>query len=202
MAATLDLVEVPINLPEPMEQSSARSPAKALIMSCQSPETRRSYISELEQLALLLGHDRDAWLDIPWHKLGARMRGLYEMRCSMISPASAGKTRSVLRGLLKEAWIAELITADQRDRWGRLPRKNADKRPTGRVVPLDEITRMLKACRRDEKLATGVRDALVLGLGFHRGLRRTEICSLAIRSLLLWHQKCLLFQLPEWSRSI
>lgn len=54
--------------------------------------------------------------------------------------------------------------------------------PTGRMIPLGEITNLVNACCNDET-ASGPRDVAIIGFLYIAGLWRAEVVNLRIEDL-------------------
>lgn len=118
---------------------------------------------------------------VRWHKLtyrhGIRVReGIVEGQYSV---GSGNLMLSVWRQILKEAWRCGLMAREEFERAADIETIHGDPLPRGRALSRDEVARLLVAARED-LTAGGRRDALIVALGVHGGLRREEMARLEL----------------------
>lgn len=95
------------------------------------------------------------------------------------SAATANKMLSALRGVLKAAWQLGLMTAEDYQRAADVRSVAGSTLPAGRALTAGEIAALLDACAADDSPA-GARDGAMIALLFAGGLRRAEVCALAL----------------------
>lgn len=162
--------------------SASRNPARVYLASLApgSVATMTRALSVIASLAVP-GGDVDS---IPWHLLRyehtqairARIAETYNYR-------TANKMLSALRGVLKNAWRLELMTAEEYMKAadvagvkGSVPDQSA-----GRALSSGELLALVTAC--DDGTIGGVRDAAMLGVAYAGGLRREEITRLNVEHM-------------------
>ena len=91
--------------------------------------------------------------------------------------ASANKVLAAIKGVLKSAWTLRLIETDDYMRTVEVKSIRGQALPTGRDIAYQETALLMRACDDDESI-TGVRDAAMIGVGWHVGLRIAEAASL------------------------
>ena len=85
------------------------------------------------------------------------------------APATARRAMAALRGVVRELWRLEAITAEQRDRLLDLAPVRGSRPPAGRALTIDEIRGLYHWADHREK-------AILAGL-LWAGLRRAELAS-------------------------
>jgi site-specific recombinase XerD len=144
-----------------------------------SAGSRRTMRASLNIIADLLQHDADA-LTINW--AAVRFQHVAAVRSVLIerySAASANKMLAALRGVLKAAWRLDQMTADDYTRAVDVDRVTGSTLPRGRALTAGEINGLIDACQNDPTPA-GARDGAIIALLRAGGLRRAEICDLAM----------------------
>lgn len=158
-----------------------RHPALAYLSSLESDAGRRTMHSALDTIAdRLTRHQvQDATL-IDWRQLRfPHVQALRSVLMRDYAPATANKLLSALRGVMKQAWLMNYITADEYGRIKEVKGVKGSTLPAGRALTAAEITAMLNACAADATPA-GARDGALLVLLRACGLRRAEIAGLKI----------------------
>ena len=168
---------------EPSPSHERVLPVVSYIGSLGSEESRRTVKSALNNLAHLLG--RKDHMSTDWHKLRAmhieRLRQL--MAEDGQSPTTIKKKMSFLRGVMKHAFRADLISAEE---WAKIqvvdgPRgRRLAKSRVGRAVSVEELAVLNEYMATRRHLVIGVRDEAVMTCGIAGGLRRNEIATLTI----------------------
>lgn len=156
-------------------------PAAVYLFSLNSERSRRVMGQALRTVAALLTGQDARTVDIfslDWsairylHTAALRTRLLEQY-----SPATANRTLSALRGVLKEAWRLGQMSAEAYQRAVDVQNVKAEVIPAGRELSDGEIFALVAACKAD-KLPGGVRDAAIIGLLYTCGLRRAELVAL------------------------
>lgn len=141
-------------------------------------QSRSTMARRVEGLAKMLGAKSS--VDIPWHKLSVVevgvIRGELERR---YAPHTANSYLTALRGVLKAAWRAGLLSADAYERL-------TDFRPIpggavrqGRCLTRAEIRRLMGVAHREHG-AIGVRNRAMLAVMLEGGLRKSEVSRLRV----------------------
>jgi len=119
----------------------------------------------------------------PWHHLRyEHLQGVRAWLLATLSPktgkplaaSSVNRALCAVRGVLKECWRLNLLSAEELARAVDVERAPGNSLPTGRCLDIGEITALFAACQRDTSPA-GARDAALLALGYAGGMRRAEI---------------------------
>jgi integrase len=160
-----------------------QNPAAVYLYSLASEKSRRVMTQALRTVAsLLTGQDaRNAdILGIRWSAVRYPHTAAIRARLSEIySPATANRTLSALRGVLKEAWRLGQMTAEDYQRAIDIQNIKGETVPAGRELSTGEILALVNICKSDTTPA-GVRDAAIIGLLYTCGLRRAELVALDV----------------------
>jgi integrase/recombinase XerD len=92
-------------------------------------------------------------------------------------PATANRVLCALRGVLKQAWLLNQISAEDYHRAALVKAVNGETLPAGRELSSGEIAALLSSCQNDSAPA-GLRDAAVIAILYAAGLRREEVINL------------------------
>ena len=92
-------------------------------------------------------------------------------------PATINKILAAVRGVLRSAWQAGQMSAEDYQKAVSVKSVKATTLPAGRELQSGEISALMEACE-DDKTPAGVRDAAVIGLMYAAGLRRAEVITL------------------------
>lgn len=158
-----------------------------------SAQSQRTMLAALNEIARIMGaetviadkpngkrkktQDLTA-LTIEWHTLRYQQTAAIRARLIERYPAAtANKMLSALRGVLKEAWRLELMSAEDYRRAVDLKGVKGETIPAGREITDGEILALVKACKTD-KTPAGARDAALIGVLYAGGLRRAEVAAL------------------------
>jgi site-specific recombinase XerD len=156
-------------------------PAAVYLTSLASDQSRRVMEQTLRIVAAILTGQESRTADvlaINWAAM--RYQHTAAIRARLIeqySPATANRALSALRGVLKEAWRLEQMTAEDYQRAVDVRNISAETVPAGRELSQGEIAALVTTCKDDHSPA-GARDAAILGLLYTCGLRRAELVAL------------------------
>ena len=156
-----------------------QNPAAVYLASLQSDAGRRTQRQALARMAEILtaGGHADPF-SFPWQAL--RYQHTAALRAQLMQaykPATVNKFLSALRGVLKQAWTLELMTAEEYSRAANLKPAKGETLPAGRELDRGEIAALLRTCEKDTTPA-GARDAAILAVMYTCGLRREEVTRL------------------------
>ncbi len=156
-------------------------PAAVYLASLASEQSRRVMEQSLRIVtSLLTGQDSRVAniLAVNWGAIRYQHTAAIRARLlEQYSPATANRTLSALRGVLKEAWRLEQMSAEDYQRASDVRSISAETLPAGRELSQGEIVALVEVCKNDRSPA-GARDAAVLGLLYTCGLRRAELVTL------------------------
>ncbi len=158
-----------------------QNPAAVYLYSLTSDRSRRVMAQTLRTVVSLLtgqdAHTADI-LRVNWGAIRYQHTAALRARLSEhYSPATANRTLSALRGVIKEAWRLGYMSAEQYQRAVDVPNVKGETIPAGRELTQGEILALVNVCKADTT-AAGVRDAAALGLLYTCGLRRAELVAL------------------------
>lgn len=94
-------------------------------------------------------------------------------------PATVNKMLSALRGVLKQAYLLNQISADDYQRAIMVKSVEGSTLPRGRELTSGEISALMQACENDHTSA-GSRDSAIIAVMYVGGLRREEVTALDI----------------------
>lgn len=116
------------------------------------------------------------WENIEWQHVDV----LRSVLAEMYHPAMGNKILCSVRGVLKRAWMLDMITAEHYHKAVSVKGIKGETVPAGRELTQGEISALMDACVRDNTPA-GVRDGAVVGLLYSGGVRRAEVISLRVK---------------------
>ena len=157
----------------------SRHPA-AVYLASLGAGSRRTMHQALDAIAgLMTGGQADA-LALPWERM--RYEHAVAIRAALserYAAATANKMLSALRGVLKTAWHLGLMTAEDCQRARSVRNVGGSVLPAGRALTAGEIEALLNVCANDPTPA-GARDGALIAVLRAGGLRRAEVCTLAL----------------------
>ena len=146
------------------------NPAATYLASLAEGAGRISMRSTLAQIASELGFRIE---DCPWHELRhAHVMALRSRWQAEFAPATANKRLSAVRGVLRQAWMLNLIDSEDYQRALAVRNVKGSRLPAGRALDGGELQALFKACA--DGSSAGARDAAAFALMFGCGLRRSE----------------------------
>ena len=153
------------------------------IASVSSKHSKRTYESLLRSVAHILGFDD--LRAVPWENL--RYEHVLQIREYLNTKAkksygTVNATLSAIRATAKAAFNLERMSADDLGRIMNVKMIRGSRDLAGREVKLGELEALVRVCIEGES-PIGCRDALILGLLYICGLRRTEVASLNDESI-------------------
>ncbi len=175
-----DLLPAPVSedlLPAPVVDPALHP--VAVYLARLAPGSRRSQKAALETMADLLTSGRIGIEELPWDRL--RYQHTQALRAALAerySPATVNRHLAALRGVLKEAWRLQLMSAEDLQRAIDLPAVRGERLPRGRALSRGELRALFESCRKGSP--SDVRDAALIGVLYAAGLRRAEVVALDV----------------------
>lgn len=165
------------------------SPARAYLLSLNSPRSRQTMASFLNIVAGMLGAvslDTCSWGSLRRH----HVMGVTELlRDTGRATATVNTYLSALKGVAKEAWMLKLMDVESFQHIRAVRNLRGNRLPRGRALPSAEIRKLFAACEADSGYL-GVRDAALLGVILGCGLRRSEAVGLSLSDVVT-HERAL-----------
>ncbi|MFX4311652.1 tyrosine-type recombinase/integrase [Enterobacter sp. 63] len=158
------------------------SPARAYLLSLNSPRSRQTMSSFLSIVAIMLSSsslDTCNWGSLRRHHVMAVTELL---RDSGRATATVNTYLSALKGVAKEAWMLKLMDVESFQHIRAVRNLRGSRLPRGRALPPEEIRSLFTACETDNS-SIGVRDAAMLAVILGCGLRRSEAVGLNLRDI-------------------
>lgn len=167
-------------LPE-LSRPASEQPALVYLAGL-SKSSQRSMWGALRVVSAIITAGECTPITIPWHLL--RRQHVNAVRAILIenySPATGKRFMAALRGVLKETWRLDLMSAEEYMKAidVKAIRGSGPDQAAGRALSAGEIAALMNTCRLDLTSA-GPRDAAIIGLGARCGLRRAEITGLQL----------------------
>ncbi len=152
--------------------------------------SRRPQLSALEWIARRSTQVYTAET-MPWQRLRRphvlKIRRLLEEH---YQPATANRTLSALRGVLRECWQGQLMTTEEHQAVISVPAVRGESERRGRDLSAADLRGLSDACTRPPRNARGQdsaarrrRDAAFLALTYGCGLRRSEAVGVDVADL-------------------
>jgi len=158
------------------------SPARAYLLSLNSPRSRQTMASFLNIVASMLGAaslDSCSWGSLRRHHAMAVTELL---RDTDRATATVNTYLSALKGVAKEAWMLRLMDVESFQHIRAVRNLRGSRLPRGRALPPEEIRSLFGACEADVS-SIGVRDAAMLAVILGCGLRRSEAVGLDLSDI-------------------
>lgn len=158
------------------------SPARAYLLSLNSPRSRQTMASFLGIVAGMLGAvslESCSWGSLQRHHVMAITELL---RDTGRATATVNTYLSALKGVAKEAWMLKLMDVENFQHIRAVRNLRGSRLPRGRALPPKEIRSLFGACEADDS-SIGVRDAAMLAVILGCGLRRSEAVGLDLSDI-------------------
>ncbi|HHA2302544.1 tyrosine-type recombinase/integrase [Enterobacter asburiae] len=169
-------------LPALSGENAPVSPARAYLLSLNSPRSRQTMASFLNIVAGMLGAtspEACSWGSLRRHHVMAVTELL---RDTGRATATVNTYLSALKGVAKEAWMLKLMDVESFQHIRAVRNLRGSRLPRGRALPPEEIRALFGACEADDS-SIGVRDAAMLAVILGCGLRRSEAVGLNLRDV-------------------
>ncbi|MBT2052215.1 tyrosine-type recombinase/integrase [Enterobacter asburiae] len=153
------------------------SPARAYLLSLNSPRSRQTMASFLNIVAGMLGAaslESCNWGSLRRHHVMAVTELL---RDTGRATATVNTYLSALKGVAKEAWMLRLMDVESFQHIRAVRNLRGSRLPRGRALPPEEIRALFAVCESDHS-SIGGRDAAMLAVFLGCGLRRSEAVGL------------------------
>jgi site-specific recombinase XerC len=155
-----------------------RNPANVYIKR-HAPTSQRVLGSDLDRIAGLLTDDRYDAETLDWSQLRyqhtAAVRAMFAD--GRYAPATANRMLSALRGVLKECWRLQLMSAEDYQRAADLQAVRGSRLPRGHALKKGDVRALFDRLSADDQ-ALSRRDTAILAIQCGAGLRRAEIADL------------------------
>ncbi len=163
------------------ELTDDKHPALTYLAQLQSKQSRRTMWAALENIAQCF---KSTAYDFPWHQIGRAHVTLILAELSKsetgYAPATINRHHAALRGVLKECWRHEYITAEKYMRLIDFKGAKGSREVRSRYVAPAEFDLLVATCEQSIK---GVRDKAILYVLYMCGLRRDELVNLQLGNL-------------------
>ena len=169
-------------LPALSSENAPVSPARAYLLSLNSPRSRQTMASFLNIVAGMLGAtslESCNWGSLRRHHVMAVTELL---RDTDRATATVNTYLSALKGVAKEAWMLRLMDVESFQHIRAVRNLRGSRLPRGRALPPEEIRAVFGACESDDS-SIGIRDAAMLAVILGCGLRRSEAVGLDFRDV-------------------
>lgn len=144
-----------------------------------SSESRRTMRASLDSIAGFVSGARADALSLSWDKLEYRHTAAIRAALAEVyAPSTANKMLSALKGVLRECFRLEYISAEQFSRACDLPSVKGSRESKGRSLSREELFSLLRTCSIDQKIKRGARDYSIISVMYSLGLRRSEVVKL------------------------
>jgi site-specific recombinase XerD len=138
------------------------------------PTGQRSIRGALSRVAAVFNHSIDT---MPWSSLRAQHLEASRSQFSAngYSVATINHALAAVRGVLKTAWLHDLITTSDYHKAIAVRGARGSSLPAGRDVANSEIQTLMRSC--DVTTPAGIRDRALLAVLWSGGLRRDEVAG-------------------------
>lgn len=163
--------------PVPAAGEAPLDPARAYLLSLNSPRSRQTMASFLGVVARLLGAagpETCSWGSLRRHHVMAVTELL---RDTGRATATVNTYLAALKGVAKEAWMLRLMDVESFQHIRAVKNLRGSQLPRGRALPPADIRALFAVCDADRS-SLGPRDAAMLAVILGCGLRRSEAVGL------------------------
>lgn len=166
------------------EKSSGlfNNPAVAYITRLGSLGSKRTVMSSLRIIAEMLGFTGIG--SCPWHELKRPhiLQIIFNLSEKGLSPATQNSYLSSIKGVCEEAWMLELMSAEDYQKIYKIPSVKGSRLASGRALEPTEVASLMTACSTDQRSAS-IRDKAIVALLIGCGLRKAEVTSLKVEDI-------------------
>ncbi len=169
-------------MPFGQNQALFNNPAVAYITRLGSLGSKRTVMSSLRIIADMLGF---SGIDsCPWHELKRPhiLQILFNLSEKALSPATQNSYLSTLKGVCEEAWMLELMSAEDYQKIYKIPSVKGSRLASGRALESKEVVALMRSCSKNSCIVSA-RDKAILALLIGCGLRKAEVISLKVEDI-------------------
>jgi len=167
-----------------LNEVGAANPVDMMLADLASPNTKRTYETQLKNIARLLPISMDVRA-VPWQNL--RYEHAVAIKAALAesgrSPASINAAIAALRKVTDVCVKLRLMTRGDMQGVHDVKSLRVSRLPSGREVRIGELEAIIRACREAPHPASTWRDIAVIGFLFIGGLRRFEVASINVEHL-------------------
>ena len=164
------------------EKDQKPNPALLYVLTLGSDQSRRRVLASLNKIATEFGYPDAASCE--WERMRFSDINTLKSRWQKANkaPATINLAVALLRGVAKQAWLANLIS--DKDYMAITMTKGArgSRLSHGRALNPSESHLVIQSCR-EEDTRIGKRDAAIFALGLGCGLRRNELGTLRLKDV-------------------
>lgn len=167
--------------PKNHQEIDLKKPVFAYLSGFAKSQTRKTmrYILDRQTRLMTAGHVQSCF-DFPWHLLRYEHTTALKTRLSeLYKPSTVNTNISALKGVLRACWRVGYMAIEDYHRATDIKKIRVDTLPAGREATKQELKQLFDAVAADRS-SIGLRDHAVLGLLYGCGMRRGEICALAL----------------------
>lgn len=161
----------------PRVHPRASDPPAGVYLASLAPSGRRAQATALATIAEWLCPESGGIAYVPWEQV--RYQHVAAVRERMLAahyaPATVNRWLAALRGVLRQAWLLGLATADDYQRACEVPPARGRRLPAGRAPDRHEVRRLLDAAKP--------REAALVALLYGAGLRVQEAADLLVETI-------------------
>lgn len=171
-------------LPAQAGNEALLNPARAYLLSLNSPRSRQTMASFLGIVARMLGAtgtDTCSWGSLRRHHVMAITELL---RDTGRATATINTYLSALKGVAKEAWMLKLMDVESFQHIVAVRNIRGSRLSRGRALQHEEIRQLFFVCENDRS-CKGPRDAALLAVLLGCGLRRSEAVGLSMCDIIV-----------------
>jgi site-specific recombinase XerD len=165
-----------------MASISDINPFNLYLATLGSPQSVQSCRSRLNRVASFYNATWDSfdWTGITYSDVVLSLRKILASGSSYLT---ANQTLSFLKGVLRQAWLSGQYHSEEFQKVHAIKKFKGCRLPVGQALPKGQVNKLFESCSNDVNQVRGLRDAVVLSLGFHMALRRSEIGRVKMKDL-------------------